>query len=129
MEVDFLAPEIRAGTNHAIMIEELNVSAHPLRYMSIAYNHSMEVEYNGFRIRVPEPEAFVLLKLPVLPRRKDVAKSEKNVAAARSLGLYILKSPERSVLFAHLFNEILKGWRKTIRKVVQEHLPELLQIF
>ena len=129
MEVEFLVPEQGAGVNHAILIEELNVTAQPLRYLSIAYDHSMEVEYQGFRIRVPEPEAFVLLKLLVLPRRKDAAKSAKDIATARSLGSYILKSPDRSVLLTRLFNEIPKGWQKTIRKVVQKHLPELLQIF
>lgn len=129
MEVEFLIAEQGAGVNHGILIEGLNVTAQPLRYLSIAYDHSMEVDYRGLRIRVPEPEAFVLLKLLVLPRRKDAAKIEKDVTTARSLGLYILKRPDRSVLLTRLFNEIPKGWRKTIRKVVQEHLPELLQAF
>ena len=128
MEVEFLVPEQGAGVNHAILIEGLNVSAQPLRYLSIAYDYSMEVEYQGFRIRVPEPETFVLLKLLVLPRRKDPSKAEKDIYTARSLGTYLLGMPERSALLTRRFNELPKGWQKTIRKVVREHLSELSHI-
>ena len=38
------------------------------------YIRSMYVLYQGYSIRVPEPEVFVLLKLLILPRRKDQAK-------------------------------------------------------
>lgn len=81
MAVEFLIPENGAGVSHAIEIEDLNVTAQPLRYLSIAYDYSMPVEYHGLRVRVPEPEAFVLLKLLVIPRRKDAAKSEHSRAA------------------------------------------------
>jgi hypothetical protein len=108
MEVEFLIPEKGAGVSHAIEIEDLNVTAQPLRYLSIAYDYSMPVEYHGLRVRVPEPEAFVLLKLLVLPRRKDAAKSEKDIVTASVLGSYLLKRPDRSVLLKLLFDELPK---------------------
>ena len=125
MEVEFLIPEQGAGENHAVAVDQLNVVAQPLRYLTLAYDRSMVVLFRGFRIRVPEPEAFVLLKLLVLPRRKDNAKTAKDAQTAKALGEFLINRPERRVILADLFAELPKGWQKTIRKVAGEHVPIL----
>lgn len=130
LEVEFLIPEHGRGTNRAITIEALGIKAQPLRYLALAYNQSMSIPYYGYNIRVPEPEAFVLLKLLILPRRKDKAKIIKDAATARYLGEYLLKRSDRRMRMQELFNELPKGWQKTILKVSKEHfslLPDVLE--
>jgi hypothetical protein len=73
IEVEFLIPELGRGRANAVKITELGISAQPLLFLSLAYKRSMSVSYHGYNIRVPEPEVFVLLKLLILPRRKDNA--------------------------------------------------------
>lgn len=71
MEVEFLIPEQGRGADRSISVDALHVEAQPLRFLSLAYDRSMIVRYQGYDIRVPDPEAFVFLKLLVIPRRKD----------------------------------------------------------
>jgi len=91
MEVEFLIPELGRGIGNAVKITELGISAQPLRFLSLAHTRSMYVTYHGYNIRVPEPEVFVLLKLLILPRRKDQAKRQKDASTARALGEFLLK--------------------------------------
>lgn len=44
---------------------------------------------------MPEPVAVVLLKLLVIPRRRDRSKVEKVLYTARALGVYLLNNTER----------------------------------
>ncbi len=77
MEVEFLIPNRSRGTDRAIAVDDLKVSAQPLRFVSLAYDHSIVLPFYGHNIRVPEPEAFILLKLLVIPRRRTDAKKER----------------------------------------------------
>lgn len=60
-DVDFLVP------NPPRL--ELSTVAQPLEYVSLAYDRSMIVRHRGHDVRVPQPEAFVVLKLLVVPTR------------------------------------------------------------
>ncbi|MFP4484857.1 MAG: hypothetical protein ACLFO1_08390 [Spirochaetaceae bacterium] len=88
------------------------------------YAHpDMEVEF-----LVPEPEAFVLLKLLVIPRRTDHAKLEKDALAARSVGEYLLAHDERRARLRDLLAGLPRGWQKTIRASARDHFTELLEL-
>jgi hypothetical protein len=105
----------------------LRVEAQPLRFLSLAYDRSMMVRYQGFEIRVPETEAFVLLKLLVIPRRKDRSKIEKDAYTARSVGEYLLDSVERRAKLLDMFSDLPKGWQNKDQDAAREHLPRLLE--
>lgn len=109
-------------------MEALRVRAQPLRFLSLAYDRSMVVHYRGYETRVPEPEAFVLLKLLVIPRRRDLSKIEKDAYTARSLGEYLLDNPERSGRLRGVLSELPKGWQQTIRTSAKEHFSRLLEL-
>mgnify|MGYP000048466849 CR=1 FL=1 len=128
LEVEFLIPEYGRGAGRSVAIPTLGIRAQPLRFLSLAYNRSMCVSYHGYNIRVPEPEVFVLLKLLILPRRKDNAKRMKDAYTARTLGEFLLKRIDRRVFMQTLFNELPKGWQKKIRSVSKNHFPALLDI-
>ncbi|MFP4012352.1 MAG: GSU2403 family nucleotidyltransferase fold protein [Spirochaetaceae bacterium] len=127
MEVEFLIPEQGRGVGRSISVDALRVEAQPLRFLSLAYDRSMVVRYRGYEIRVPEPEAFVLLKLLVIPRRKDRSKIEKDAYTARSLGDYLLDNTERRERLIGMFSELPKGWQRKIRSAAKEHFTGLLE--
>lgn len=128
MEVEFLVPERGRGIGTAVLVDALHVKAQPLRYLSLAYERSMIVPFRGFHVRVPEPEAFVLLKLLVIPRRKDRAKLEKDSVAARSVGQYLMSRDERRATLRELLGDLPMSWQKTIRVSARDHFPELLEL-
>lgn len=128
LEVEFLIPEHGRGTSRAVFIEALGIRAQPLRFLSLAYDRSMCVPYHGYNIRVPEPEAFVLLKLLILPRRKDKAQIMKDAVTAKSLGEYLLKRNDSKTRMQELFKELPKGWQKKIQNVSKDHFPLLLDV-
>ena len=128
LEVEFLIPEHGRGTGRSISIPTLSIKAQPLRFLSLAYEQSMFISYLGHNIRVPEPEVFVLLKLLILPRRKDSAKRMKDAYTVRTLGEFLLKRNDRRVYMQNLFNKLPKGWQKTIRNASREHFPSLLDV-
>ena len=84
MEVEFLIPDHGRGATRSISVKALRVEAQPLRFLSLAYERSFIVRFHGYDIRIPEPEAFVLLKLLVINRRKDQAKITKDAYTARA---------------------------------------------
>ena len=106
----------------------LRVQAQPLRFLSLAFDWSMTVPYRGYDIRVPEPEAFVLLKLLVIPRRKDRGKAARDAYTARSVGEYLLADPDRRTKLYDLFTGLPKGWQRKIRDSAREHFPELMEL-
>jgi hypothetical protein len=128
MEVEFLIPEQGRGTGGSISVDALQVRAQPLRFLSLAFDRSMVVHYRGYEIRVPEPEAFVLLKLLVIPRRKDRSKARKDAYTARSVGEYLLDNAERKEKLIEVFADLPKGWQQKIRSAAKEHLPRFLDI-
>lgn len=128
MEVEFLIPEQGRGAGGSIPVDALRIQAQPLRFLSLAYDWSMVVQYQGYDIRVPEPEAFVLLKLLVIPRRKDRSKARKDAYTARSVGEYLLDNAERKEKLIRMFEDLPKGWQQKIRGAAKEHLPRLLEI-
>lgn len=128
MEVEFLIPEQGRGTGSSISVDALRVEAQPLRFLSLAYDRSMVVRYQGFDIRVPEPAAFVFLKLLVIPRRKDRSKIEKDGYTVRSVGEYLLDNVERRAKLLEVFSDLPKGWQQKIRSSAKEHFPMLLEL-
>ena len=124
MEVEFLIPEQGRGTDTAVTVNALGVQAQPLRFLSLAFDRSRVVRYRGYGIRVPEPEAFVLLKLLVIPRRKDQGKAAKDVYTARSIGEFLLGDSERRARLLDMVTGLPKGWQNTIRDSARGRIEE-----
>ena len=126
MEVEFLVPERGQGAEGAVKIEPLGLNAQPLRYLGLAEREAMSVPYQGIDVRVPKPASFVLIKLLVFPRRKDVAKARKDMESARAVGLKLLDAEDQRRELIALHQSLPGGWKKTIGKVAREHFQELL---
>jgi hypothetical protein len=128
MEVEFLVPERGPGGGSSVSVDALRVKAQPLRFLSLAYDRSMLSHYKGYEVRVPAPEAFVLLKLLVLGRRKDRAKAAKDAYTAGTLGAFLLERDEWRWRLARQLAELPGRWQQKIRESARDCLPELLEL-
>lgn len=128
MEVEFLAPSRQPDRAKPVPVDDLSTVAQPLEYLSLAYDKSMIVRHRGHDVRVPLPEAFVVLKLLVIPRRKDAQKREKDIVTARELGGFLARQPNAEVGFETIISSIPKKWQWTAISVATENCPELTHL-
>jgi len=125
MEVEFLAPSRQPDRTKPVPVDELSTVAQPLEYVSLAYDQSMIVRHHGHDVRVPLPEAFVVLKLLVVPKRKDSQKRRKDILTVRELGGFLAELPDAGARFGTIVSSIPKKWQRTAYSVATEHCPEL----
>lgn len=123
LKIEFIAPEKGAGTDNAIKIKKLGLSAIPLRFVASLLKNPITIIENGIEICVPNPINFCLHKLIIASRRKKIDKSLKDLEQAICtfviLDLRELKSS---------FKSLPKGWRQAIARTLetaQEKLPLL----
>lgn len=128
MEVEFLAPSRQPDRTRPVPVDDLSTVAQPLEYLSLAYDKSMIVRHRGHDVRVPLPEAFVVLKLLVIPRRKDAQKREKDIVTARELGGFLARRPGAKAGFDTIVSSIPDKWQRTAISVATETCPELIHL-
>lgn len=128
IEVEFLTPEFGRGKDRPIYMDQFGVTALPLRYVSLAIDHTITVPYATMSVRVPEPEAFVLLKLLILPKRSGEAKVAKDIATIEALGRFLLHRSDGQARFASLYQSLPRGWQRTVDRMANIHVPELAEM-
>ena len=125
IEVEFLTPEFGRGDVRSIDIPNLKIRAQPLRYLGLAADNTILVTFHGLDVRVPLPEAFLLLKLLVIPKRSKRDKAAKDRQTARELGDFMLTDNTRTAAIVTLFETLPGGWKKTILAVTADGRPSL----
>lgn len=73
----------------------------------------MIVRHRGHDVRVPLPEAFVVLKLLVIPKRKGDQKRAKDILTVREPGGFLARQPDANARFRAIVCAIPKKWRRT----------------
>jgi len=111
--IEFLTPERGSGSPHAINIKKLGLKATPLRYVGLLLEDPVTVSVEGIKVRVPNPANYFFHKLIVSARRKNPAKSGKDLEQA--ICTSIIVKPEAMV---SRFKKFPKGWQADIRKVL-----------
>lgn len=129
IEVEFLIPDRGAGIRGGYKVDDLGVVAQPLRYLDFINDHSETMLFRGIPVRVPEPVVFVLMKYLIITRREGqfAAKIPKDVETAKGLEEFLLEREEQDA-FRTRFLEMPKGWRKTLRGVLEKYDSELLSL-
>lgn len=91
IEIEFLTPEKRGGTDEAIPVRRLNVTAQSLRFMNIIQLHTIPLYYFDIPLRLPHPGVFALVKLLVSNRRSGSFrnKTEKDILVATGILEYL----------------------------------------
>lgn len=123
LKIEFITPEKGAGTDNAIKIKKLGLSAIPLRFVAALLKDPITIIDDGIEICVPNPINFCLHKLIIASRRKNIDKSLKDLEHAICTSVIVdLKELQNS------FESLPKGWRQAIIRTLekaQEKLPLL----
>lgn len=80
--LEFLVAERGRGYDKPYPLPQLGLNAQALRFMDIANESAIPLEYGGLSLRVPHPAAFALHKLIIVPRRKVKAKASRDIVTA-----------------------------------------------
>lgn len=129
LEVEFLTQELGRGSSGAKKIDSMNISAQPLRYQSFALDHTIEVEYYGMKLVVPEPTVYLLLKGIISGERppSQKAKSEKDLHVVKEFGHYLISNPRQKALLYYFYQKIPKSWQRKFSKAVEGSCPDIVE--
>ena len=125
LEIQFLTPERGRGRDTPYAIKNLHINAEGLRYLNLLEKYSFEMLHDGIRIRLPEPEAFVLQKILASQEREDPAKKEKDLLSAQAIGEFCLQDKKRRARIKTLFMGIPQKWQKRILTALKNRSADL----
>jgi len=120
LKIEFITPEKGKGSDNAIKIKNLGISAIPLRFMMLLLNNPIIIKDENISILVPNPTNFCLHKLIIAARRRKTDKSLKDLQQAICTSA-IIDSKE----IEKLFWSLPKKWRSTIQKTLGKAKQEL----
>ncbi len=119
--IEFLTPEKGRGSAHAVHFKKLGLKAVPLRYLGLLLEDPIIISVNGIKVRVPNPANYFFHKLIISARRKNLAKSGKDLEQAICTST-IVNVEE----MANCFKKFPKRWQTDILKVLaraEKNLP------
>ena len=93
-EVGFLAEKKGKAEEEAWQVRSLKLGAMTMRYLDFLQEHVIEIPFEGFKVKVPEPAAFVLQKFLINPRRSKSVQT-KELEAIAGLCAYMVKQPKQ----------------------------------
>lgn len=125
LEIQFLTPELGRPKDTPYEIKQLNINAEGLTYMKMLQEYTFAMTHNDITIRLPEPEAYILHKILISPKRKDAAKKEKDLMAAKSIGELCLEYEARRERLKTIYASQHKRWQRTISGILESLSPDL----
>lgn len=117
--LEFLVAERGRGYDKPYPLPHLGINAQALRFMDIANDSAINLEYEGITIRVPHPAAFALHKLIIVPRRKNEAKALRDTSSAVEILTLLIHAGDTEMLHA-LLAGFPHTWKKTIYRVLEQ---------
>ena len=131
LEIEFLTPEKRGGSEEAIPVRRLNVTAQSLRFMDIIQLHTISLDYFDIAVRLPHPGVFALVKLLVSNRRSGSFrnKAEKDILVATGILEYL--AAHKTSIFKEIENisgDISPKLQREILSVLEVHKPALFDL-
>ena len=119
LEVEFLVGEKGKGKMEAYEIEPFGIKAIGLRKMNILLANETSMYCNGFTIKVPTPEAYILHKMVINDDRKD--KQEKDISAILNMYYHIEQSDRAMEMLRRTLDSLTKKQQNKVRAFMQEH--------
>ncbi len=123
--LEFLVAERGRGSDKPYPLPQLGLNAQSLRFMDIADEFSIRLEYEGIVLRVPHPAAFALHKLIIVPRRKNKAKALRDTQSAVEI-LNLLFHTGDTAMMVELLCRFPASWKKTIYQVLSGSESDLV---
>ena len=76
-EIEFLVPQSGDGKRKLVR-SNIGVNPSPVTHLDMLVKNLEVLEYNGYMVQVPSPEAYVLHKMVINDRRKNKAESDRD---------------------------------------------------
>ncbi len=120
LKIEFITAEKGRGSDAAIMIKKLGISAIPLRHVSFLLDKPITINDEGIKILVPAPSRFCLHKLIIASRRRKLDKKLKDLEQAIHTSMIVDKKEMQE-----LFKSLPKKWKAAILKILGKAKIEL----
>ena len=114
LDVEFLTRVLNIGET-VNRIPSLKIKASGIREINMLASYPLDIEYNGYIIKVPEPEAYIIQKLLINPKRKSEDKKDKDIQSIRNLLNHVNMDRLRDI-----FRSMPKKDQKIIRSVKEK---------
>lgn len=113
--IEFLMPEKGKGIDTPYPLPNLGMNAQTLRFLDLLTMRTLRVQFEGVPVVVPHPAVYVLHKLIVAQRRKELPKAAKDKRDAL-LVLDMLTKKGDMAIVQSIFDGLPKNWKKLINK-------------
>src|SRR3990170_2650400 len=114
-KIEFLVPQSGRGTDKAVYIKPLKISATPLRYLKMLFDQKMEVEKEGYKFIVPSPWVLAYHKILISKNRRAKDKEEKDVLQAIAILREIIKRPDELKKALSYLETLPPKWKSHIK--------------
>jgi hypothetical protein len=125
LEIQFLTPALGRVKDTPYEIKQLNINAEGLTYMKMLQDYKFSMTHNGVTIWLPEPAAYCLHKILISHKRKNPAKKEKDLVAAKSIGELCLQYKIRRERLKNIYERMPKKWQKTVSGILKQLSPNM----
>ena len=125
LEIQFLTPVLGRAKDTPYEIKRLNINAEGMTYMKMLQDYKFTMTHEGVTIWLPEPEAYILHKILISHKRKNSAKQEKDLMAAKSIGELCLEYETRKERLKEIYDHMPQKWQKTVSGIIKPLSPEL----
>jgi hypothetical protein len=128
LEIQFLTPALGRAKDTPYEIKKLNINAESLTYMKMLQDYKFSMTHKGVSVWLPEPEAYTLHKIIISSKRKDPAKKEKDLMAAKSIGELCLNYENRRERLKTIYVHLPKKWQRTISSELKQLSPAIYSL-
>ena len=124
-KIEFLTPQGGKGTDKAVYIKPLKISATPLRYLRMLFDQQMEVEKEGYKFIVPSPWVLAYNKILIAKNRRAKDKKEKDMLQAIAILREIFKRPDDLKKAISYLETLPHKWKSYIKGRLAEYMPDI----
>lgn len=117
--------ELGKGQSEPYRVQSFGIKAEGLRNTDLLIKSALTLEFEGIKINVPTPQAYLLQKIIINAQRKN--KAEKDYLAIEYLIENIKKSTIEFQKLKNLYDTLTKKQKNIIDKFLTDNLFELLR--
>ncbi len=118
LRVEFLVPRLGIQPDDPRKIPQLQITAMPLRHAFVLIRHTISINEDDLRIRIPHPLAFALHKLFVSNRRKEKGKSIRDKEMAYRI-LDVIQLKKQTEELPSIWASFAKKEQQEIVRVIE----------
>jgi len=120
LKIEFITIERGKGSDRAVKINKIGISAIPLRYVGFLLDEPITITDEGIKILVPDPSRFCLHKLIIASHRRKIEKSLKDLEQAIHTSLIVDTEKIKK-----LFQSLPKKWQQSVLKMLEKSKIEV----